>query len=233
MGVLRKALPPAFAVALVLLAAFWFPRSLSAPEEEPITQVVEGCLAYVSVSDLFKEATLIAEGTVSGHTDGFQIESVSGSVANFTDYHFKISSLLRGDIDGETLDIRTKGGTVGNYTEVYTGSPEWTDGEEYLVFLYQPGRGGSFHTEGDYYYVLGLCQGVFSKGPDGQYVSQAGEELSGETLVLLADDGPVDPLYFRNQYIENQKGNLENGFLTQEEFDLLMQNIDKYAVILD
>ena len=43
---------------------------------------------------------------------------------------------------------------------------------------------------------------------------------------------PVDENYFRNEYIENQKRNLQNGFITQQEFDDMMANIDTYATIV-
>ena len=190
--------------------------------------------AYVSVPELFQDASLIVEGTVVGNTDAFRIESVSGNFGNYTDYQFQINSVLRGEPanGADSVDIRVQGGTVGNVTEEYSGSPEFEVGENYLVFLYQPGRGGSFNTEGDYYYVLGLCQGVFAKDENEQYLSQSGEKLADDYLIQPINDVPVDPDHFRNEYIENQRRNLENGFLTQEEFDQLMRDIDVYAEIV-
>ena len=104
-----------------------------------------------------------------------------------------------------------------------------------MVFLYQPGRGGSFNTEGDYYYALGMRQGVFTKEESGQYISQSGEALNNHDLTqcAAAENNIAAPYSFRNEYIENQKRNLENGFLTQEEFDQLMRDIDDYATIIN
>ena len=222
------------AIALVSILALFFLHTVSSPKEAPILHRVEGALAYVSVPELFQDASLIVEGTVVGNTDAFRIESVSGNFGNYTDYQFQINSVLRGEPanGADSVDIRVQGGTVGNVTEEYSGSPEFEVGENYLVFLYQPGRGGSFNTEGDYYYVLGLCQGVFAKDENEQYLSQSGEKLADDYLIQPINDVPVDPDHFRNEYIENQRRNLENGFLTQEEFDQLMRDIDVYAEIV-
>ena len=67
------------------------------------------------------------------------------------------------------------------------------------------------------------------------FVSQNGQILSQEKLVVVLEDEAgrtVDENYFRNEYIENQKRNLQNGFITQEEFDSMMANIDVYANII-
>ena len=228
---------PVLAIALIFFvsARFFHSTPSSNAEDEQILHRIDGALAYVDIPELFEEATLIVEGTVSGNTDAFQIESVSGTVANFTDYHFDISTAIQGNLDDDinSVDIRVQGGTVGNYTEEYTGSPSFETGKDYLVFLYQPGRGGSFNTAGDYYYVLGLCQGVFSKNGSGQYISQAGRTLSNDNLIMATSDEPKNPDYFRNEYIENQKRNIENGFISQEEFNQLMDHIDQYATVLN
>lgn len=238
----NKSLFTLLVIALLVLFSFTFiyfnsSQNTTKPNtQEQIVHHIDGSLAYVSISDLFNDSTLIVEGTISDKSDAFQIESISGSIANFSDYQFDISSVLRGNLsdDADSVEIRVQGGTVGNYTEIYSGIPDFNIGDNYLVFLYQPGRGGSFNTEGDYYYVLGLCQGVFSLNEHGQYISQSGEELSNDYLIqtLSTDDEPVDPDYFRNEYIENQRRNLENGFISQDEFDQLMRNIDNYATIV-
>ena len=64
-------------------------------------------------------------------------------------------------------------------------------------------------------------------------VSQAGRTLSNDNLIMATSDEPKNPDYFRNEYIENQKRNLENGFISQEEFNQLMDHIDQYATVLN
>ena len=60
-------------------------------------------------------------------------------------------------------NIRVQGGIVGNRKEIYNPTPDLEYDGEMIPFLYKPGRGGGFNTEGDYYYVLGLPQGIFKK----------------------------------------------------------------------
>ena len=194
----------------------------------PKTVYISGTLVERNFEDLYEQSALIALGTVTEKSEAFQIQNVSGSIANFTDYSFKINSTLRGNADNDTVTVRVQGGTVGNYTEIYEFSPDLEKNKEYLLFLYKPGRGGAYNTEGDYYYVLGLTQGSFSEDQTGNFISQSGEKLTHDNLIATLDSEeskPVDENYFRNEYIENQKRNLQNGFITQQEFDDMMANI--------
>ena len=59
------------------------------------TAYISGLLAPVSTDDLFSQSSLVVRGQVSGRSDSFQIQSPSGSVANFTDYYFTIDNILR------------------------------------------------------------------------------------------------------------------------------------------
>lgn len=201
----------------------------------PKTVYISGTLVERNFEDLYEQSALIALGTVTEKSEAFRIQNVSGSIANFTDYSFKINSTLRGNADNDTVTVRVQGGTVGNYTEIYEFSPDLEKNKEYLLFLYKPGRGGAYNTEGDYYYVLGLTQGSFSEDQTGNFISQSGEKLTHDNLIATLDSKeskPVDENYFRNEYIENQKRNLQNGFITQQEFDDMMANIDTYATIV-
>jgi hypothetical protein len=197
---------------------------------------ISGILAHKDWDALIHESTLVVEGTVTGQSDAFQIESPSGAVANHIDYTFAVISTLRGNAEQGNITVRTQGGTVGDYTEVYEQEPTFEDGKSYLLFLYQPGRGGAFNTSGNYYYVLGLVQGVYEKQSDGSYVSQSGHAVVVEELYASLSaiaQIPVDTYFFRNEYLTNQARNLENGFITQEEYENAIANIDVYATIIE
>lgn len=198
------------------------------------TVYISGTIVERDLDDLFEKSCLVVEGTVIGCSDAFQIESTTGAVANYTDYYLEISTELRGETEEKEVTVRVQGGTVDKYTEIFEHSPTLEVGNTYLVFLYKPGRGGSFNTEGDYYYVLGLTQGVFTKNGN-NYSPQNGLTVSTEELqskVAAKSDVLIDEYYFRNEYIENQNRNLETGFITKEEFDDLMKSIDEYATII-
>lgn len=227
----KRAVLSVIAVAVVIAGI-----SLGVSKLSHKTVYISGTLVERSLDDLYEQSALVAYGTITGQSEAFQIQNVSGPIANFTDYYFRINSTLRGSAESDTVTVRVQGGTVGNYTEVYEFSPSLEADNEYLLFLYKPGRGGAYNTAGDYYYVLGLTQGSFSEDSNGNFVSESGEVISQESLIsaLNADDlDPVDENYFRNEYIANQQRNLENGFITQEEFDEMMENIDQYATIVN
>jgi hypothetical protein len=204
-------------------------------DKSPVGDVhhFQGLLEEKSVDDLFEQSSLAVVGVVTGTSAGFQIRSPSGSIANFTDYYVSVSDLIRGSTDGEMITVRVQGGTAEGITEIYEPTATLEEGEEYLLFLYQPGRGGAFNTEGDYYYVLGLSQGVFSSNDSSHFVSQSGTVLAQETLVSRAMEKPVDEDYFRNEFINNQELNLENGVITLEEYNEAMENLDVYATIVE
>ena len=140
---------------------------------------------------------------------------------------------MRGNDSDDELTVRVQGGTIGNVTEVYEHSPVLSGENEYLLFLYKPARGGAYNTDGDYYYILGLTQGTFVMDEEGDFISGTGVALPADDIAQYVNNaGPVNVNYFREEYIANQKRNLETGFITQEEYDELMDEIDEYATIV-
>lgn len=200
---------------------------------------IHGILEEKTEDQLFEQSSLIVVGSVKNNGSAFRVESNTGSLCNFTDYTLEIETVLRGECEKRTLTVRVQGGTAGGVTEVYSPAPDLESGKDYLLFLYQPARGGSFNTTGDYYYILGLTQGIFQKYEDvfGEknadvYVSQDDYEMTYGHVKDRANEYPVDKQYFRNEYIDNQKNNLENGFISQSEFESAMKTIDVYATIV-
>ena len=203
------------------------------------TVTIEGTLEEKSEDQLFEQSSLIIRGTVNEDAKMFRIQSVSGQTGNFTDYQITVQDVLRGSTDDEIVTVRVRGGTAGGVTEICSPVPVLNAGEEYLLFLYQPGRGGAFNTEGDYYYVLGLPQGTFQRAattvePQASdvFVSQTGTQMTYGHILSRAGEYPVDPDYFRKAYLENQKLNLENGFITQEEYRKSVENVDVFAGVV-
>jgi hypothetical protein len=202
-----------------------------------VTLDVSSTLVKYEVSDLINKAGLIVEGTVVKQSEAFQIKSPAGAISNHTDYTISVDSVLRGQSDAFEITIRLQGGVVGDYTENHDSNPEFNIGSKYLLFLYKAGQGGAFNTLGDYYYVLGEYQGVYDVLDTGDYVAQK----TGEPLTLMEMQANLDSLrgvsvderYFREQFIDNQRKNLASGFITQQEYDEMMQNIDIYAEIIE
>jgi hypothetical protein len=212
--------------------------SVAAEEEDSETEIISvssGTLAEKSLEDLMLQAGLVAEGTIVDISDGFYIQHAIGSTKEiYTDYTLRVDTVYRGEPYANKVTVRCEGGTVGKETLIAEQSPKLEMDESYLLFLYQPGRSGSYNTQGDYYYVAGLIQGVFSRGSGGFYSQDytfVTQEEFEEELEKLADQ-PVNEDYSRDTFIRNQKSNLESGFMSQEEYDAAMDSLDQYATIL-
>jgi len=186
-----------------------------------------GLLPHTSFDDLFEQSSLVITGKVTGISQPFKIKSPSGSTADFIDYYITVSDIFRGNTDDEIIAIRTE--------IIHEPNLSLKENEEYLFFLYQPGMGGAFNTEGDYYYILGLTQGIFDIVElSEKYISQSGQELTHSELLERANIYPVDKEYFRREFIKNQQRNMTSGVFTDPEyFEKLLENIDVYAAILE
>ena len=195
---------------------------------------ISGQLAEQDLDSLMHAAQVVCEATVLERQREFQVQSPGKSVANFTNFTLRVEKCYRGKAYADEVTVRVPGGTVDRYQEIYTESPKLEAGKSYLLFLYNPGYGGAFNTGTDYYEVLGLAQGIYT-ADGGRFVPQLGDTITEEefenALESVADQ-PVDMDYFRREFIENQKGNLRSGFITQEEYNQAMQEMDVYAKII-
>jgi|GEM_PF-1577733 len=187
-----------------------------------------------TIDDLFTQSSL---AVTAEYTGGYNCIRIFGDrlIGNFTDYVFEITVALRGAPEEKRITVRVEGGSEGGFEELNSSSPSFEAGKEYLLFLYRPGMGGGYNTEGDYYYILGRNQGTFSEEKPGIYVSQdvGATQLEWEYILENANRHPIDEDYFRTEFIENQKLNLETGLITQQEYDDRMQTIDRYAAIVE
>lgn len=102
--------------------------------------------------------------------------------------------------------------------------------------------GGSFNTEGDYYYLSGDTRGIypvdsattFSRTTNDVYTSSDGtKRISHNELIQLIDqvneEIPADIDMRYQEFLENQQYNLETGFISQEEYDRFLSEAQRYA----
>ncbi len=200
------------------------------PTEED-TLYISSLIAAKTEDDLFSQSILVATGIIHDEHDVTQVTSDSGAQYNSTNYTFEISQIYRGSAENR-VTVRVEGGAAGGRNEVYEPTADLKDGKEYLLFLYRPNLGDNYYVDDEAYYVLGLNQGTFEPA-DGGYASQSGAFLSEETLLARADEFPLDPDYFRREFLQNQQNNRNSGFITQEEYDQLIASIDVYAQIVE
>lgn len=222
----------------------------SAPDSS--TQVVSGSLEELTQHEIITRSSLVAIGSISEVSDPFQIKPVGGGDPSvFTDYSLQISDVLRGEPDSDMVSVRVQGGTTDNLTTIVEEAPELEVGQEYLLFLYQPGRGGSYNTEGDYYYITGVNQGAFEVSSATPFSAEMDDSAVGfissatdtqvdwslrdaaESIQVVNEEQPADEAYVYEQAYENWQANLDSGFITQEEFDNLVRESKIYAKIIN
>lgn len=241
------------AVVLLGIVGLMGDKGAEAPtlnDEPPMTMVKSGVLAEVTYDDLLQDASVIVEAHTTTVSEPFSIQSVNGVVSNFTDYTLKADRVLKGDlVENGDFTVRLEGGTVNGQKVVVEEAPQLPVDEPVLLFLYQPNMGGGFNTEGDYYYVLGMMQGAFYPEKDSDEKTQAkststftnklGTSISIQTLEnnlaniqQTATMNGVNENSVYKKFLENQKKNLESGFITQEEYEQGLKESKQYATII-
>lgn len=206
----------------------------SLKEGDPYTIVYKGALIERDLTNLFETSNLVVFCTITSEPDSFGIRRVdTGGIEILSDQFAKVNKVIMGTPVSDTIVIRLRGGTVGKRTEIYEENPVLEVGKQYLLFLNRPDRGGTYHTAGDYYYVRGLHQGAFEVFENGEFISSNGVKLAAESLVIPDSVYQNGLFSMREDYIYNQKQNLEHNMLSQEGFDRRMEQLDQYAEIID
>lgn len=143
--------------------------------------LVTGLVPAYSFPKLVEESSLIIKGKISEISEAVKIRWVDGGTSHATDVTVQVLDSYRGETP-DTVTIRVNGGLIGDVYESYSAEPELKAGETCLFFLYQPNVGGGKNTQGDYYYITGLSQGVF------QEMNQAAISENGK---LQKEEGPL------------------------------------------
>lgn len=83
----------------------------------------------------------------------------------FTDIQLEVSDKIKGQFQKQDqLKLKFYGGTVNGITTIVVGSPQFSVGEQSLLFLFKK---QSARTGKDYFVVIGLSQGKFNIFTDG------------------------------------------------------------------
>jgi hypothetical protein len=104
-------------------------------------------LERLSLPDMITKASAIVRGTVLDSYSAF-----SGPVI-YTHYHIQVTEQLKGSVAG-TVDVAVPGGIAKGVLQNYAGAPEFSNGEDYVFFLWASKSGMNL--------ILGLTQGLFS-----------------------------------------------------------------------
>jgi hypothetical protein len=91
----------------------------------------------------------------------------------------------------ETVTLKHRGGTVGEWTLYISGMPRFTPGQEVVLFLENDPDG-----EKDMYYTVGMVQGFFVVTTDPDTGEKtAVQQLGGVTLAAPGPDGTIGPVH--------------------------------------
>jgi hypothetical protein len=107
-------------------------------------------LRQLSLDDMTLKSTAIVRGKVQ------QTESILRGSVVYTFYRVQVSEQWKGSQTAQ-IDFAVLGGTAKGITQAYSGAPELTSGQEYILFLWTS-RGGLTQ-------IIGLSQGAFNLTP--------------------------------------------------------------------
>ena len=128
----------------------------------PVNESIEG----KSKLDLINDASVIIRGTVNkslpskwSNPDYKRGENVRNLIQ--TDIIVDVNEVYKGTpYDSKAITVRIHKGKVGNVVWKSEGYPDFTDGEEVILFLSEDD--GDVATNENYYVLTGMCQGKFS-----------------------------------------------------------------------
>ena len=157
---MRRTIIISCCLAFILgITAFQF-----SPKQE--TMAVNGSIAFKSKVDLINDASVIIKGTVKeilpskwSNPDFKKGENVRNIIQ--TDILVNVDDVYKGTPYSKTVTVRIGKGTVGDTTMLSNGYPDFTSGEEVILFLSQD-DGDLANPNENYYVLTGMLQGNFS-----------------------------------------------------------------------
>jgi hypothetical protein len=138
-------------------------------------------LEQLSVEQMSQQATVIVRGRVSGCAG-----EMRGSVI-YTRCTVAVTERWKGQTPAETAFI-IPGGSARGLVQTFTGTPKFTSGDEYVLFLWA-GRSGI-------YQIIGLSQGKFDLRVSKNGQAEVHRAAAGERMIDKSGneilDRPVD-----------------------------------------
>jgi hypothetical protein len=139
-------------------------------------------LLKMSMSDLIVQSTSIVRAKVTGSRTGTVGKDI------YTYYQIQVSETLKKS-GIQPVEFAVPGGSYGNFRQIGIGSPEFTAGREYVLFLWTSRTGMT--------QVIGLSQGMFHLTEDSsgatvlnrpaiadQMMDKSGNEVSDKAVTM-------------------------------------------------
>lgn len=212
-----------------------------------LEQHTSGLVPGFSLSELLEKSELIVDGVVQSTSDAFLVEPVDGAMPQFfRDVYFKAETTYAGtpkyvsesNAQQSLLTLRIEGGAGAMITTNVEPVPTFEKGERYLLFLYQADDGSNYNTEGNHYYVIGVCTGAWlwseEKAAFENPVMQSDEKeyIDGDTLRQKIAEAPFPVGVERadlgvNARMSEIEESYREGSLPQELYDHYVQLAEK------
>jgi hypothetical protein len=125
-------------------------------------------LQLLSLNDLISKSTSVVQAQVTSVA-----ASYSGSVI-YTHYQVNVLAQWKG-ATATSVDVMVPGGTAKGMRQTYPGVPQLSVGQQYVLFLWQPGKGPT--------YTMGFTQGVFTLAKDSAGNLTAAQMATTETML--------------------------------------------------
>ncbi len=198
-----------------------------------VVQKMFATFPAMTAEEQIEKAHLIVKGTFKDKSKAFQIQPANGGdPSNFTDYYLTVEEVYRGDAAaGDVLSVRVQEGIVGTIKVEVDYEPDIQIGDTVLIYLYQTGMGGNYTTDEDYYYVLNGKKGYCILNGEGQLRNAESGEVYPlaevkASIASIDEKTPVNKNWPYEEALEGLKGNLENGFITEEEYQQALENLN-------
>jgi hypothetical protein len=133
-----------------------------------LAQLGAATLSKLSLDDMIAQSTAIARVRISSSYTAWR-----GPVI-YTYYKAQPLERWKGTGDGP-IEVALPGGTVSGSRQDYPGTPQLTDGKEYLIFLWTSRSGLT--------QIIGLTQGLFDLSQDASGVLTAVRAASSNSLL--------------------------------------------------
>jgi hypothetical protein len=143
-------------------------------------------LLKMSVERMSRDAVMV----VQGHVAWDYAAEADPTSPIYTYTGIEVSRCIAGTCP-ETVTLKHRGGTVGEWTLYIPGMPRFTPGQEVLLFLEADPEG-----EEGMYYTMGMVQGYFHITTDPETgVKSATQQLGGVTLAAPGPTGQIVPVH--------------------------------------
>lgn len=197
-------------------------------ENEVVETQAESSYPDYNYEELSNNSELVVEAKFLNFDEPFKVKpATSGDELIFEDGNFEIINSYKGNVtSGDNIKVRFLSNDIVDsegVTTTFTSSEDvnFENNKTYLLFLRSPYPDG-YKTVDNYYQTVTGPFGIYEKEED-KFVND-NKEITASDLESI--DKSIDPNVLEREQMEE---NLQNGQITQEEFDIWEESLNQYG----